>query len=649
MLLFGLPYFYSHAETVTLDSLHYGVPSVILDNSDYDQVLLYLKAVSSNTEQIPSDSLIERENKLYEIALDWLKEKKRTNEYIRLSKLKLQHQTPFYFRVNTIQQYTFLKGLLTDTTLRDERLFLQLLRQAVIIFTKYDLYEEAITTSELTITLSKQQTYDEYFYEQHITTLEQIEYIKRNYNQAIRYAKRHLVYETQTKQKTNRNKVSSILNNIAVYHKANGETDSALIYYKKALNEQKKHLLQNTKEKNNNFFIEIIESNIAYLHREKKPYKALSKIEIELASAKRYQDKPTILGAYYNLAEIYYTINQNEQALLYLDSLQHYLTNTERDTYIPLMYKLRGQCLLALNQKNESTYYFEKYSAYINSSYKSKREFLRYIANLNKELEETDKRALETHYLLKQQEAKSYNQKIIILVSFLALLGFVILLIIIAKRNKHITLKNIQIDKSLKKETILLKELQHRVKNNLQTILGFIEIDTNSTHNVLKNRVLAISQANEHLIEQFDFERLSMQEYLLGLTKNIVNVSENIASTNITITVTAAPVILNLDKAYPIGLMINELLTNTVKHAFPEGHQSPRVTIDLHQTEKNKYQLSYSDNGIGITDQKNQEYPTADSQGMKIITLLVRQINGKMELTTEKGFHCLILFQDDNN
>ena len=210
-------------------------------------------------------------------------------------------------------------------------------------------------------------------------------------------------------------------------------------------------------------------------------------------------------------------------------------------------------------------------------------------------------------------------------------------------RNEVIQ-KTAQLNKALKVKSLLLKEVHHRVKNNLQIILSMIRLQNDKLHDLkikdkftsLENRINAIAKTYNMLIVDENLDDIDMEEYiealLLDIEQSMFRLSSNI---ELEIDINAS---LPLGKAVYIGIIINELVTNSYKYAF-EKH-SGSIFISLHQVNEH-YQLIISDSGKGFT--YNKSHP---SLGLKLIhALIIEQLRGTIEMHTKKSSKYIIGFK----
>ncbi len=199
-----------------------------------------------------------------------------------------------------------------------------------------------------------------------------------------------------------------------------------------------------------------------------------------------------------------------------------------------------------------------------------------------------------------------------------------------------------RLKKALAEKEVLLKEVYHRVKNNFSVISSLINIQSRSVKDprdreifrAMGNRVMSMAAVHQQLYQSGDLEKIDFAEYLKKVSVNIIQSYE--ASTDrIRLSVHSdADFFLPLDTAIPCGLIVNELVSNCIKHAFP-GERAGTITITLHAGDDGARSITVRDDGVGLPG--GRDLLQSDSLGMKIITLLVKQIKGVLEMESAEG------------
>lgn len=196
-----------------------------------------------------------------------------------------------------------------------------------------------------------------------------------------------------------------------------------------------------------------------------------------------------------------------------------------------------------------------------------------------------------------------------------------------------------KVNQSLKEKEVLLKEVHHRVKNNMQVISSILNLQSSYVTdqyalNLLKesqNRIKTMAYIHESLYQNKTFTSINFSEYISTLTNNILQ-SYAASVQKVKLELNIQKIILNLDTSIPAGLIINELVTNSIKHAFSESNEGI-IYINLH-TKDNVLFLEVSDNGKGFP--KDIDFKNTNSLGLQLVNTLVEQLNGKLELNDNK-------------
>ena len=201
---------------------------------------------------------------------------------------------------------------------------------------------------------------------------------------------------------------------------------------------------------------------------------------------------------------------------------------------------------------------------------------------------------------------------------------------------------------NLREKELLIKEIHHRVKNNLQVIssllnMQMLHLPDEETRQILKdsqNRIRSMALVHEKLYRSDDLGRIDMASYIRGLADHLLYSARTTAAP-IEMAVEVKKVFFDLTTAIPLGLLLNELLTNSLKHAFPDGRKG-RIEIDLQPTEDGAYALVYRDNGVGFSKASSG----GDSLGLPLVELLMKQLGGSMEQKNEGGMEYRMILKE---
>lgn len=247
--------------------------------------------------------------------------------------------------------------------------------------------------------------------------------------------------------------------------------------------------------------------------------------------------------------------------------------------------------------------------------------------------------------------------------SFISLLnasvtGFVVLVVMyffsrtIASKDEALMLanvtleaKNAEVSMQHQHLEVLLKEVHHRVKNNLQIISSLISLQERTIEdkevaavlNETKRRVEAIALIHQKLYQGDRINRVFFDSYLRELIE-----SQKLISPNVHFDLSSVEAELSLDASVPLGLILSEIITNSVKHAF-NGIVHPSIAIELTLID-DEYALSIHDNGVGVPEDFDLNNP--QSLGMEIVLALVEQIDAKIEVIVNQGTKFTITFKD---
>lgn len=194
---------------------------------------------------------------------------------------------------------------------------------------------------------------------------------------------------------------------------------------------------------------------------------------------------------------------------------------------------------------------------------------------------------------------------------------------------------------SLKEKEMLIKEVHHRVKNNLQVISSLLSLQSSTVDNDLANAILRESQnriksmaaIHEKLYQSKNLSSIDFQDY----TEDIVHqlgISYGTDKENVRIVADVRGIYLGVDTAVPCGLILNELVSNSLKYAFPEQEEG-EIKIHFRKCSSGQYVLKVSDNGIGFPE--SVDFRDTTSLGLQLVTTLTEQLDGEIELHRQQG------------
>lgn len=444
--------------------------------------------------------------------------------------------------------------------------------------------------------------------------------------------------------------LSDVHSALIVYHSDKGDLDSAVVYAKKCLDFYEPNgfvdevgltygMLGNVEFNRENYpeairyFQKALDNfgdensqnyagflfNLGFAYNKMgNPKGALDYLERSLAARKKLNIPADLMESYQGLAETYQKIGDYQKAFENLTLYQVYKDSVFNET--------KNKQLTELQELFES----EK---------KDKA-----IADLEQEKELQNLRT-------QKQQAQIYFS----LGGLVFLLGisgvFFRQATLRKKHNKQLETKNAEIAKQSAERELLLKEIHHRVKNNLQIISSLLSMQTRSlkdekVKDAMKesqSRVKTMALIHEKLYQYENLSKINMQEYIQQLSEFLTHTYRS--DKDIKIIIDAADINLDMDMAIPIGLITNELLSNSLKHAF-EDLKSGEITISFSKHESGAFKLLVKDTGIGLD--QNLDIENTKSLGLKLVKTLTRQINGELSIQTRPGATFEIDFREQS-
>jgi len=203
---------------------------------------------------------------------------------------------------------------------------------------------------------------------------------------------------------------------------------------------------------------------------------------------------------------------------------------------------------------------------------------------------------------------------------------------------------------SLQEKEVLLREIHHRVKNNMQVISSLLNLQAHHVGGealkeaiqASQRRIHSMSLVHEKLYMAANLARIEFGEYMRSLAGQLIK-AFNPDPSRIRLNVEAEAVFLNINTAVPCGLIVNELVSNAVKHAFP-GTRRGRIDIGLKRAGENRFLLTVRDDGVGIPE--TVDFRASQTLGLQIVTTLISQVDGEIELVRNQGSEFRLLFRE---
>ena len=425
-----------------------------------------------------------------------------------------------------------------------------------------------------------------------------------------------------------------VLNNAGDVYMASNNYQASWENFNKAVNvakEQSKSLMS---------LSDVTNSRGNAYKRLGKYKEALADYEAAFAWAKESNYQNALATVHANLGEVNMILGNYKEALVY-----------------------QLETIRLMEQHKEFSHVIENYK-HISNTYEKLHDYPSALRYQKKALMMTDSigsiesdaamSKMLTQYETEKKEATIASQQDLIsqqkVVQFLGI-GLVVVLVgfivfgFISYRNRTKTNKLLSVKNA--ENELLLKEIHHRVKNNLEVVSSLLalqsaQIDDPNTKEAMlegQNRVNSIGIVHQKLYQGENLGAIEMKDYFLNLSESIIDTFG--ADQRVKLEVAMEKLSVDIDTAVPLGLIVNELLTNTLKYAFPEG-QEGKVSIKLEQQSNGMLQLEVADNGTG-------KIGTTQGTGFggQLVALLTRQLNGVMREEILNGTRIIFEFKSE--
>jgi two-component sensor histidine kinase len=385
--------------------------------------------------------------------------------------------------------------------------------------------------------------------------------------------------------------------------------------------------------------------NIGNVYQKQKKYDmALEYQKKSLGIGEDIKYKHGIANSCYSIGSVYSDMKKTGQAISYLERS----LSIGEELGMPEIIRATSEILSNIYQQQNN--FRKAYDFHV--LYKQMDDSLNDAENVKKitQLEmqyDFDKKQRQAELEQEQErirhEAEIKQQK---LVRNFFIAGFMLLLMFVFMVYRWYTNKK----KSDAEKEVLLKEIHHRVKNNLQTISSLLNLQTYSLKDekvkdaVLEgqSRVKSMALIHQTLYQTERLSRIDFQNYIKQLV-SFLSDSFKSAGKTITAKVITNDINLDIDTAIPLGLIVNELVSNVYKYAFPKKAKG-EIVIELKRSDKEEYQLEVADNGIGLPENLDPE--KVDSLGLKLVNILTRQIKGQLKYEVNNGTKFTISFKE---
>ncbi|MCD6065530.1 MAG: hypothetical protein K0S33_356 [Bacteroidetes bacterium] len=429
-------------------------------------------------------------------------------------------------------------------------------------------------------------------------------------------------------------------NNIGGIYVQTDQYDSALVWYYKA------YKLKNKVSKKN---LAITAGNIGGALYYKKNYHEAEKylkeaIDIFAASNNTIH----IADTYYTLSMLYTDLKQFDLALKYANASLAIAQETNSFGRLQSIYESLTNIYKAKGDYKTAMSYYQKYVAYTDSLFNDEKTRIEkeLAEKYDSEKKETQIELLSTENKLKDAQSvidrkqKSYLL-IILAISFALAIVLFFFFRSKSKIARELSFKNSIIKDALEEKEVLLKEIHHRVKNNLQIISSLLNLQQGlsggkNAEEILKiceSRIQSMAIIHEKLYQSDNLREIDLREYLVDFTEHLTQ-SLLLREKNIQTVIKCGDMKLDIDRLVPCSLVLNELIINSVKHGF-SGTKNGIITIECVKAERH-IKITFSDNGHGLP--ADFDFNKYKSLGMRLVSGLVKQIKGVIQnIQTERG------------
>lgn len=441
-------------------------------------------------------------------------------------------------------------------------------------------------------------------------------------------------------------------NNIGITFRKSGSLDSALYYTNKALEIRTKNLKPATNKRR--YAVTLKNRGEIYV-AQKEFNKAIKDFKESIVINDNYNAKYTQLQCLNGITNAYIQLKKYNEANKYFKFSENILKSNSLKNLEVNYLKLKAQYYFEKG-KYKKAYLIEKKHDSLSQIIQSE-NVLKNTEELQKmySAEKRDKIIAELNLkntiVENENESEKLKNRVFITISLalLAILtGFIFFFINKYKQAKLLTQKNALITKSLKEKEALLKEVNHRVRNNFQIISSLLFLQSQTIDN--GEASLALSDAQERiksmaLLHQKLYQNndnlmnISAREYIKHLVDDILKTYNKI--NDIKVDYKIDDIFLDIDDMISIGLIINELITNIIKHAFTKQMNHKSILILL-KSKKATLILQVKDNGIGFKGEKPNSF------GLKLVNILTKKLKADLSITNNKGTDVKLLFKNIN-
>lgn len=468
--------------------------------------------------------------------------------------------------------------------------------------------------------------------------------IQKDYNKALGQYEKALVLAKKLKHEKG---IALCLMNISGMHSELGRHEKSQEFARAAL--------KIAEARNDQYQVAMIMNNMASTYRQQKMYdKGIECAQkcIDITTAANNQN--ALSSGFYTLAGIYIEKKMYDKALTYaLKSLEIARTIRAKTTVINVV-EMISEIYQHQKKYKEALEYHLLHRKHSDSLLNVKNN--QHLENLrvNYEVEKKEQlmRSLaKDNHIKTLENGRRKNSQVVLIISLVFVMLFLLLIINRYQNkkqaNKMLAQKNETISQTLHEKEILLKEVHHRVKNNLQIVSSLLNLQGEFNSNENPEELLRKSQSkiqtmaiiHEKLYKSDNLASIDLKTYLESLL-GYFETSYELSAHDISIQTDIGEVALDMDHLVPCGLIVNELITNSIKYAFPDKQQGV-ISVNT-SSQDNQCTLTIEDNGVGLP--QNFSLSQVHSLGLRLVQGLTSQIKGSLAISNHSGTRVQITF-----
>lgn len=386
----------------------------------------------------------------------------------------------------------------------------------------------------------------------------------------------------------------------------------------------------------------VVLSNLGKVYFGQKEYnKALETYhKVEVFYNQNNATPEEFSGCYNSLSNTYFELKKYDKAIEYALKDLEVCNKAQLTNKKQFVYEILNRIYFAKGDYKTAYGYVQKYAALRDSILNDNRTAVIKEMQVKYETEKTKGELAKTQLEKEKNEIEHQKERVFYFGGIAVLLLVLVMLFFRFKSkqkiNKLLEEKNNLNEAIIEQKEMMMAEVHHRVKNNLQLISNIIDLQVRNSQNNevseslndIHKRIFTISELHHFLYKGEDVQKIDIHHYLTGLMDGLKQTFNKEVNTNINVEAMK----LSADTSVPIGLIVNELVTNAFKHAF-KGVDNPILSIKL-KKQNNTLYLSIADNGLGIQE-NNEEEKT--SFGMKMIRSLCRQLKATWNTSSNNG------------